>query len=154
MSSDAIVMLKEDHKRFREMFRQMDDLKSEGGPRLEALMAEICHELTTHGKLEEEIFYPAAVLGVTDQGIIHEADEEHHIAELLMGEILGSSPDEPRYIAKCTVLKELVLHHIEEEEEDLFPKVREAAGRARLQEIGQQMAERRKELDKLRPVSV
>lgn len=154
MSDDAIVLLKEDHQKFRAWFRRMEELKTEGGPRLEALMAEICHGLTQHAKLEEEIFYPLASLAVEDGSLLHEANEEHHVAELLIGEILGGSPDDPRYVAKCVVLKELTLHHIEEEESELFPKVRDEVGRSRLQEIGKDMLRRRQELDRLRPASV
>lgn len=148
MSNDAIVLLKEDHKKVKQLFRQLEQRKDEGGEAIADLAMEICNELTVHAAIEEEIFYPLARKNVSEEMIILEADEEHHVAKVLIEEIQQMEPSNEHFVAKCIVLKEMVTHHIEEEEGEMFPQVREALGRARLQEIGEQMATRKKQLMK------
>lgn len=75
-----------------------------------------------------------------------EGYEEHHAVELLMDELDGMSPDDERFDAKFTVIKEFVLHHVEEEEDEMFPQAREALGEDRLRELGEEMQARADEL--------
>lgn len=134
---DAIVMLREDHKNVERLFKRMekDDL---------TVVPEICEELTLHAHLEETVFYPAVRAEMEDvSDDIGESVEEHHVMKVLIGELEGMSPDNSAYKAKATVLMELVRHHVEEEETELFPEVRSQLGRSRLQELGERMAAER-----------
>ncbi|MFG1798246.1 hemerythrin domain-containing protein [Nocardia sp. NPDC049149] len=145
MSTDAIVLLRDDHKAIRKLFR---DFKN-AGPTAHAtkgkLVDKIIEKLTVHTYLENECMYPQVRKLLPDlSDDILESYEEHHVADVLVMELLGMSPDDERFTAKATVLIENVDHHIDEEEGEWFPKVRERLGRKELQEIGEQMIELRK----------
>lgn len=148
MSNDAIVLLKEDHKKVKQLFRQVEQRKDDGGEAIADLAREICDELTVHAAIEEEIFYPAARKVVDEELLLLEADEEHHMVEVLIEEIQQLEPTHEHFVAKNIVLMDMVKHHIEEEEGELFPQVREALGRTRLQEIGEEMLARKKQLQR------
>ncbi|SCG41871.1 hemerythrin domain-containing protein [Micromonospora coxensis] len=144
MSTDAIVLLKEDHKEMRRLFREFQ--KAEDGP-AEArgrLVRQILEALTVHTYLENEVMYPEVRKLLPDlEDDILESYEEHHVADLLCAELAAMDPSDARFVAKTTVLIENVEHHVEEEEQEWFPKVREALGRNQLQEIGQRMIDMR-----------
>ena len=130
---DAIVMLRADHKEVEALFKRLekDDL---------GVVPDICAALTQHAFIEEQVFYPAVredVEGALDD--VLEAVEEHHLVKTLVGELTALEPSDETYKAKATVLMELVRHHVEEEEGEMFPEVRQALGRKRLTEIGEQM---------------
>jgi hemerythrin superfamily protein len=130
---DAIVMLRADHKEVEALFKRLekDDL---------GVVPDICAALTQHAYIEEQVFYPAVrsdVEGALDD--VREAVEEHHLVKTLIGELTVLDPSDETYKAKATVLMELVRHHVEEEEGEMFPEVRSALGRKRLTEIGDQM---------------
>lgn len=130
---DAIVLLKNDHKEVERMFKilEKEDL---------TVVPDICDALTVHARLEEDVFYPAVRAQVDDTtDEVLEAVEEHHLVKVLIGELQALTSDEEVYQAKATVLMELVRHHVEEEETEMFPEVRSALGRNRLREIGEQM---------------
>ncbi|WP_042391247.1 hemerythrin domain-containing protein [Streptacidiphilus melanogenes] len=138
MSNDAIVLLKEDHKAVRKLFRQFHAQGSDKG----AVVSRILEELTVHTYIENEVMYPRVRELVPDlEQDILESFEEHHVADLLCAELAGMDPGDERFTAKATVLIENVDHHIDEEEGEWFPKVREALGRKELQEIGEQLLE-------------
>ena len=145
MSTDAIVVLKEDHRTIRKLFR---DYRS-AGPNATAakgkLAKRIIEELTVHTYLENEIMYPQvrALLPELEDDIL-ESYEEHHVADVLVMELAAMKPGAERFDAKMTVLMENVTHHIDEEEQEWFPKVREGLGRTKLKEIGARMVEKRK----------
>jgi hemerythrin superfamily protein len=130
---DAIVKLREDHKAVEALFKKLekDDL---------SVVPDICAALTQHAYLEEQVFYPAVRREVDDTlDEVLEAVEEHHVVKVLIGELEDLTPTDDAYKAKATVLMEMVRHHVEEEEGEMFPQVREALGRKRLQEIGSEM---------------
>jgi hemerythrin superfamily protein len=135
---DAITSLRDDHKRVEKLFKQFE--KTEDGATRQRIVAEIVRELSVHAAIEEQVFYPAIrkEAGETEDMVL-ESLEEHHIVKWTLSELDGMSPEEERFEAKVTVLIESVRHHVEEEEGDLFPKVREAMGRKALQELGEQM---------------
>ena len=142
MSTDAIVVLKEDHQEIREQFRRF----SEAGPNAQAAKGKIVDKiielLTVHTYIENEVMYPEVRRLLPDlEGDVLESYEEHHVADLLVAELAAMSPDAERFDAKVTVLIENVSHHMDEEEQDWFPKVREGLGRKDLQEIGARMME-------------
>jgi hemerythrin-like domain-containing protein len=95
-----------------------------------------------HTYIENEVMYPRVRDLLPDlEDDIDESYEEHHVADLLVVELAAMKPDAERFDAKTTVLIENVRHHIEEEEQEWFPQVREGLGRKQLQEIGEEMLE-------------
>jgi hemerythrin superfamily protein len=144
MSTDAIVILKNDHKEIKKLFKQFQNA-GENAEKLKGdTVKKIIEELTVHTYLENECMYPEVRNLLPDlEDDVLESYEEHHVADLLCAELYAMSPDDERYDAKTTVLIENVTHHIDEEEQDWFPKVREGLGRKQLQELGARMNELR-----------
>jgi hemerythrin superfamily protein len=143
MSTDAIVVLREDHKEIKRLFRRFE--KAEKSAEKQKLVKQILEMLAVHTYIENEGMYPQVRTMVPDiESDILESYEEHHVADLLCAELAEMSPEDERFTAKVTVLIESVEHHIEEEESSWFPDVREALGRKQLQEIGAEMLKLRK----------
>ena len=145
MSTDAIVMLKQDHKEIRGLFREFESA-GEGATKTKGKLVErILEALTVHTYLENECMYPEVRKLLPDlEDDVLESYEEHHVADVLCMELATMKPEDERFVAKTTVLIESVSHHMEEEEQDWFPKVRAGLGRKQLQEIGARMQEMRK----------
>ena len=141
--NDAIALLKGDHRRVAAMFLQFDRMKADGS-RKEALVAKICQELTVHARVEEEIFYPAARSVLENAALIDEADVEHASAKALIAELRSAKPGDDHYDAKVKVLGEYVRHHVKEEQDELFPKLRRTA--LDMVVLGERMAARKHEL--------
>jgi len=141
-SSDAIALLKDDHRKVEKLFKDFEGAKGDG--RKERLARQICMELVIHTKIEEEIFYPA-LEGKLEEDMLSEAKVEHDSAKLLIAEIEAGNGESDEYFdAKVTVLQEQVEHHVEEEEKEMFPEVRKAD--LDLDALGEQIAARKKEL--------
>ena len=123
---DALDLLDADHQAVREMFRAYRELAANDAPeaRRKALAEQICMELTIHAKLEEELFYPPVREAIRDDDLMDEAEVEHASARDLIVQILSMDPHEELYDAKVTVLGEYIEHHVREEREEIFPKVR------------------------------
>ncbi|MFD8493793.1 hemerythrin domain-containing protein [Amycolatopsis sp. NPDC059657] len=140
MSTDAIVLLKDDHKTVERLFKEFEKAGEKAYVTKRKLVDSIIEELTVHAYLEEEIFYPAARAAAPDtKDHVLESVEEHHVVVWMLSELAGMDPEDERFDAKVTVLTENVRHHVEEEEDDWFPEVRKAMGRKQLQELGQRM---------------
>jgi hemerythrin superfamily protein len=145
MSTDAIVLLKEDHKEVRRLFREFESAGENATATKDRIAKKILEELTVHTYIENEVMYPEVRKLLPDvEDDVLESYEEHHVADVLCMELAAMSPDDERFEAKMSVLMENVKHHMEEEEEEWFPKVREGLGRNQLQEIGAKMAELKK----------
>jgi hemerythrin superfamily protein len=144
VSTDAIVLLKADHKEVRRLFKEFQQAGEDEKARKGKLVEQILEALTVHTYLENEVMYPEVrkLLPALEDDIL-ESYEEHHVADVLCAELAALSPQDERFDAKTTVLIESVSHHIEEEEQDWFPKVREGLGRKQLQELGARMMELR-----------
>jgi hemerythrin superfamily protein len=140
MSTDAIVLLKDDHKEINKLFRDFESAGENAHKSKGKIVHRIIEALTVHTYMENEVMYPRVreLMPDLEQDIL-ESYEEHHVADLLVMELYGMSPEDERFDAKTTVLIENVRHHIEEEEDEWFPKVREGLGRKALQEIGEEM---------------
>jgi hemerythrin-like domain-containing protein len=146
-STDAITLLTKDHQDVKELFRTYDKLvDEEGDDEQKAMLAvQICTMLTVHAAIEEEIFYPAARAALTDdQELLDEAQVEHASAKDLIAQILEMEPGEALYDAKVRVLGEYIDHHVKEEQDEMFPKLRKAG--LDLQAIGEALSERKEEL--------
>ena len=145
MSTDAIVLLKGDHKEIRRLFREFQGTEAGATARKADLVDQIIELLTVHTYIENEVMYPRVRKLLPDlEDDVLESYEEHHVADVLVMELAGMKPDAERFTAKTTVLIENVRHHIDEEEQDWFPQVRAGLGRKVLQEIGTEMEEARK----------
>jgi hemerythrin-like domain-containing protein len=144
MSTDAIVLLKQDHKEIRRLFREFEKTGDGAVKRKGKLVDQILEALTVHTYLENECMYPRVRELLPDlEDDVLESYEEHHVADVLCVELAAMDPDDERFDAKTTVLIESVSHHIDEEEQDWFPQVRAGLSRKQLQEIGARMLELR-----------
>ena len=123
---DALDLLDAEHKATRDLFRTYRELASNDAPeaKRKALAEQICMELTIHAKLEEELFYPVVREAIRDDDLLDEAEVEHMAARDLIVQILSMDPHEELYDAKVNVLGEYIDHHVREEREQIFPKVR------------------------------
>ena len=141
MSSDAIVLLKADHKDIRNLFREFQAAGDKAVKKKEKIAGQIIELLTVHTYIENEVMYPevCALLPNLKEDVL-ESYEEHHVADVLCMELAGMPAGAERFDAKASVLIENVTHHIEEEEQDWFPKVREGLTRTQLREIGDELA--------------
>lgn len=138
MSSDALVVLKDDHATIKRLFREFE--RAQDADERMGLARSVIGELTAHTFVENEIMYPEVRAALPDlEADVMESYEEHHVADVLCRELWELAPDDEHFVAKMTVLKENVLHHIDEEERDWFPKVREGLGRAPLREMGERI---------------
>jgi hemerythrin superfamily protein len=140
--SDAIDILTSDHRKVKELFKDYAALAQTApvATRM-ALILQICAELATHTAVEEELFYPAVRKAIKDDDLVNEAEIEHDTAKFLIKQLLPVKPDDEYLHAKVTVLREYIKHHINEEESEMFPKVRKA--QLDLSALGQQMMDRK-----------
>src|SRR5437764_2896837 len=122
---DSIEVLKKDPRTARQMLSRLGSSSRKRGAGSGALRRRIENELKVHTQIEEEIFYPAfrdAVESEKDEKLYYEAIEEHHVVDLVMPEIKSTSRTSDEFAAKAKVLKDIVEHHAEEEESEMFPK--------------------------------
>ena len=132
---DAITTLRNDHRDVEKLFKEV--LRTEDETKLQRLGMEIIKELSIHAAIEEQIFYPAVLQALPrEQRALVKSLEAHHAAKSMLAEVDRLTAASDRYKAKLEVLIDNVRHHIEEEEQDLFPKVRNALKPNELEEIG------------------
>jgi hemerythrin superfamily protein len=143
MSTDAIVLLKEDHKEIRRLFRRLQSAETKASKG--AAARRVVKALTTYSYLETECMYPALRERLPDlEDDLLRSYEENHVADVLCTELAAMAPGDERFDAKTTVLIEAVSRHFDKEEQDWFRQVRASLGRKELQEIGAQMIKLRK----------
>jgi hemerythrin-like domain-containing protein len=141
----ATTLLKKQHQEVKGLFRKID--KTEQASTRQDLMSQIIQKLTVHSTIEEEIFYPAVrSLGSQKaEDTILEALEEHHVVKLVLEELPEIDPEDEHFSAKMTVLSELVEHHADEEEDEMFTLAAKL-GDGELETLGMRMAARAEEL--------
>lgn len=150
-NQDAISLLKEDHKKVKGLLSELEKTSEKGVKKREKLLAQIEKEVKVHTQIEEEIFYPEyreAVTKKDDRKLFFEATYEHHVVDLVMPELKRTNPSSEQFGAKAKVLKELIEHHADEEEKEMFPKARKVLNAEELRELGAEMERRKKELMK------
>jgi hemerythrin superfamily protein len=140
--ADAIALLKADHKKVSALFDEFE--KARASSRKKAIVAEICHELTVHTTLEEEIFYPAVKAALKDHELVPEANVEHASVKDLIAQVEGKEPDGEVYDARVKVMGEFVKHHVKEEQNEMFPKAQKT--RLDMVALRDQMLARKEEL--------
>jgi len=142
-AENAIAMLKSDHQKVKELFDKFEETKNSAAQA--KIVTNAIQELKVHATVEEELFYPAVRQQIDDEeGIMPEADEEHHVAKVLIAELENMKGDEEHWEAKFKVLAESVRHHIKEEEGEIFPKAKQTD--IDLVALGAQMTELKKRL--------
>ena len=142
----AIELLMSDHRKVEDLFEQFEQEKeSDEGTRRD-IAQKICAELTVHAQVEEELFYPGLRENLEDDEMemLEEAQVEHQTAKDLIAQIEGATEIDEVYNAKVKVLSEYIKHHVQEEENEIFPEVRDE--QEELDELGQEMAARKGEL--------
>ena len=144
--TDATALLKQDHDEVRQLFDEYEQLAEDrgDGEERQALAEQICTMLTAHTTIEEEIFYPAAREAQIESDLLDEAEVEHASAKDLIAQIQSMSPDDELYDAKVKVLGEYVVHHVEEEEGEIFPQCRKA--KMDLAGLAEALADRKSQL--------
>ena len=140
---DAITLLTTDHKKVKRLLGELESTTERGVKTRTELFATIKGELTVHEIIEEEIFYPELKAHPKAKDIVLEGFEEHHVVDLLMGELEALPVDDESWGAKSLVMKENVEHHMEEEEGEMFKTARSVFDKAELDDLGSRM-ERRK----------
>jgi hemerythrin-like domain-containing protein len=138
-------LLKDEHKQIKKAFRDFEKAGEKAYAAKGKAVTRMIELLTAHTYIENEVMYPRVreLLPEVEDDVL-ESYEEHHVADVLVVELAAMKPESERFTAKTTVLIENVRHHIEEEEQEWFPKVREGLGRKQLQELGEAMLEARK----------
>ncbi len=143
---NAIAMLQADHARVSKLFKEFQRLYFDGALAVaEKLAREICVEWTIHTRIEAEIFYPEARAAIGDAPLLDDANADRTMGEELIAQIAGGSIADDKYATRVGMLAEFVNHHIREEQQELFPRVRDAG--LDLNEIGARMLARRLDLE-------
>ena len=133
---DAIALLKADHDKVKRLLDELESTTERGVKTRTELFATIKGELTVHEIIEEEIFYPELKAHPKAKDIVLEGYEEHHVVDLLMGELEALDVEDETWGAKAKVMKENIEHHIEEEEGEMFQTGPPGLRRAELDDLG------------------
>ena len=133
---DALELIKQDHKRLKKLLKET--LEAERSER-ESRMDHLRTELVAHERMEEEVFYPRLRDEKKAREEVLEGYEEHHVADVILDELLDLPPETDLWKAKVKVLKENVEHHMDEEEGELFTKARAVLNRDELEHLGERM---------------
>lgn len=144
-ATDAIAFLKRDHAKLKSLLSALQAAKS--ASRRESLLAQTEALLKQHTQNEESLFYPAfreLAQNKKDRQLFHEATEEHHAVDVVLPEVRQAQHEPDVFAARAKVLKELVTHHIEEEQNEMFPRARRLMTNEMLHEIGERMVEQRR----------
>jgi hemerythrin superfamily protein len=146
---DALKLLKEDHKKVKMLFGEVEELGDRASSARKKLFQQIDQELTIHSKIEETIFYPEfrrrAAKGEEREEVL-EAYEEHNVVKTIIGELENLDPKDETYKPKLSVLKEMVEHHVKEEEGPMFRMARELFDKEELEELGERIMTAKEEL--------
>lgn len=139
---DAISLLKQDHRTVEELFKKFEALGDRASRQKKGLVDKIIRELSVHAMIEEELLYPSAREESDELDALSlEALEEHHVVKWVLYELSKLTPDDERFDAKVKVVIGLVRHHVEEEENEMFPLLAKQVDRPTLQMLGQALEE-------------
>ncbi|EJN01232.1 hemerythrin domain-containing protein [Herbaspirillum sp. YR522] len=138
VSQDAIQLLKADHEEAKKLFDRYEDIKDRASPAQKMDIArQVCGALLIHMEIEEKIFYPRVRAKISDDDLMNEAEVEHNGAKDLIKQLGDMDPADPMFDAKIKVLGEQIEHHVEEEEDEMFPKARKSG--VDLMALGQEL---------------
>ncbi|WP_273822334.1 hemerythrin domain-containing protein [Pseudomonas asplenii] len=139
---NAIELLKADHEKVKTLLTQLSESTDRAQKKRTELLQKLELEVTIHTQLEEEILYPAfkEAGGRQQEQMYHEAKEEHRTVDsLVLPDLKNTSPTTPEFAGRVKVVKELLEHHIEEEENEMFPEAEKLLGKEKLESLGEQM---------------
>ncbi len=143
---NAIDLLEQQHREVEELFEEFEGA-GEGAVRTkERICREISDQLAVHAEIEEKLFYPESKQENTEE-LLRESVEEHLSMKRIVADLVESGPADEQFEARMKVLKEQVEHHVEEEEGELFPRVREALSKDDLEDLGGRMQTMAEELE-------
>jgi hemerythrin superfamily protein len=148
--ANAIPMLKADHALLKRLLRELTETGDRAVKQRENLVTQIERELKMHAQLEEEIFYPAfkaLSAGSEAENLFYEASEEHHLVDIVLPALMAANPSSHEFAAKAKVLRDLLVHHIKEEEGQMFVQARSLFQDDQLRELGEMMEERRASIE-------
>jgi hemerythrin-like domain-containing protein len=143
----AVQLLKEDHDYVKQAYRRFEKMDHEDLEAVQALVREVCSAIEMHARIEEEVFYPAVRKAIDDDDLMEEAEIEHDSAKTLIRRLKRMRPGNAAYVPTFTVLCEYVMHHVKEEESEMFPK---AQRKANMQALGRKIMDRKLALLKRR----
>jgi iron-sulfur cluster repair protein YtfE (RIC family) len=136
---DALALLKKDHDQVKKMLKDLDDTTDRAIKTRQDLFERLKFSLTVHEQMEEAVLYPALNVHAETTEIVLEAYEEHDVVDTILGELEQTPFDDETWHAKLTVMRENLLHHIQEEEDEMFGQVRRLFDKATLESLGEQM---------------
>lgn len=138
---NALDLLKMDHQEAASLMDQIEAADSGGQKSKTELFNQLKSALTLHTRMEEQIFYPALENHQETRELVKEAFSEHKEVKNLLSEISGLSPTSNDFMNKIAELRDNVDHHVEEEETEMFPKVKQVLSQGQIDEIGRRMQE-------------
>lgn len=147
---NAITMLKSDHATVKRLLRELSETSEKAVKQRESLVEQIEREIKMHAQMEEEVFYPAfkaVTRGSEAEEHFYEAAEEHHIVDMVLPALKAANPKSHEFRAKAKVLKDLVEHHIREEEGEMFQEARARFSEEQLRELGDLMQARKASIE-------
>ena len=136
---DALTLLKKDHDEVKEMLKDLDATSDRAIETRQDLFGRLSFSLTVHEQMEEAVLYPALEEHAQTKDIVLEAYEEHDVVDTILAELERTPFDDETWKAKLTVMRENLLHNIEEEEEEMFGQVRKLFDEETLESLGEQM---------------
>ncbi|MBI6906921.1 hemerythrin domain-containing protein [Pseudomonas palleroniana] len=148
---NAIDLLKADHEKVKAILTQLSESTERGVKKRTELLNKLEMEVSIHTQLEEQILYPAfkAAGGKDEAEMYYEAKEEHRTVDsLVLPDLKATDPTSPEFAGRVKVVKELLEHHIEEEETEMFPKAKKLLGKAELEQLGEEMLAMKSSLKK------
>lgn len=148
---NAIELLKQDHETVKDILNQLSETTERAVKTRAQLLAKLETELTIHTTIEEDILYPAyrEAGGKEQEQMYHEAKEEHRAVDsLVLPDLKATEPGSVAFAARVKVCKEMLEHHIEEEEKEMFPQAKKLLGKAKLEELGQMMEQMKQRMKK------
>ncbi len=142
---NAIDLLKQQHREAQQLFEKFEGASEGAEKTRERLCQEIGDALAVHAEIEEKIFYPESKQDNTED-LLRESVEEHLAVKRELADIMQSDQDDPQFDAKMKVVKDLFLHHVDEEEQQLFPLIAQSCSEEELDDMGTRMQEMADEL--------
>lgn len=136
---DALALLKKDHDQVKKLLKDLDDTTDRAIKTRQDLFERLKFSLTVHEQMEEAVLYPALKEHAETKEIVLEAYEEHDVVDTILRELEQTPFDDETWHAKLTVMRENLLHHIQEEEDEMFGQVRRLFDKATLESLGEQM---------------
>lgn len=147
---NAITMLKSDHATIKRLLRELNETTEKAGKQRDQLVEQLEREVKMHAQVEEEVFYPAFKAATRKQeaeDLFYEAAEEHHVVDMVLPTLKTANSKSKEFTAKAKVLKELIEHHIKEEETQMFVEARQRFNEEQLRELGDMMQARKDSIE-------